>query len=750
MRTNITNPSRRRFIVGSAAAGGGFALGIPFGLTEAAAQGAAGSEINAWVVVKADDTCVVRIARSEMGQGTLTGLAQLVAEELECDWKKIATEHVFPGQNLAHKRVWGEMATGGSRGIRTSQDYVRRGGAAARIMLLQAAADEWKVPVGELKVANGVITHAASQRSVSYGKIATAAAKIEPPDPKSIKLKDPKNWTIAGKPLKRLDTADKLNGNKVYAIDVKLPGMLLAAVKKSPVHGGKLSSYDEAKVSNMPGVKRVVKVHDNAVAVVADTWWRAKTALDALPIVWDEGGNGSQSSATIAERLKEGLTADDAFTDTNNGDALKAIAGAAKKVEAIYSTPFLSHATMEPMNCTAVIKGDKVEVWTATQSAEGSLAAACEEAGVPLANGEVHKLDLGGGFGRRGGTQDYTRQAVAIAKQFPGTPVKLIWSREEDQAHDFYRPISQCKMSAGLDQSGKLVGMHIRVSGQSINAHLNPGAIKEGKDVRQLQGMWKEPGDAQFGYTVPNLQIAFTMRNTRVPVGPGRGVNTNQNGVYLECFMEEVARAAGKDSLEFRRELMSNHPKHLAVLNAAAEKGDWGKPLPAGVHRGIAQFMGYGSYSAATAEVSVGPDGKVKVHRMVLALNCGHAVNPDQIAAQVEGSVVYGLSAALYGEVTVEKGRMVELNFHNYRLLRLAEMPKVETVIVPSHDFWGGGRTDDLRGDARRAQRRLCRNRQTGAEPAAEERQAGVTKVPGRAQARPGPCRPAPRALEGS
>jgi isoquinoline 1-oxidoreductase beta subunit len=690
MRTNIANPSRRRFIVGSAAAGGGLALGIPFAIGEAAAQGAAGSEINAWVVVRPDDTCVVRIARSEMGQGTLTGLAQLVAEELECDWKKVATEHVFPGQNLAHKRIWGEMATGGSRGIRTSQDYVRRGGAAARIMLMQAAADQWKVHASELTVSDGVITHAPSGRKTSYGKVAAAAAKLTPPDPKSIKLKDAKDWKIAGKPLKRLDTADKLNGSKVYAIDVKLPGMLLAAVKKSPVHGGKLSSYDEAKVTGMPGVKGVVKVHDNAVAVVADSWWRAKTALEALPVIWDEGANASQSSATIAERLKEGLTADDAFADTNTGDALKVIVGAPKKVDAVYSTPFLSHATMEPMNCTAVVKGDKVEVWTATQSAEGSLAAACEEAGVPLANGEVHKLDLGGGFGRRGGTQDYTRQAVAIAKQFPGTPVKLIWSREEDQAHDFYRPISQCKMSAGLDESGKLVGLHIRVSGQSINALLNPGAIKEGRDTRQLQGLWKEPGDAQFGYSVPNLRIEYAMRNTHMQVGPWRGVNTNQNGVYLECFIEECARAAGADSLEFRRTMMQSYPKHLGVLNAVAEKADWGKPLPAGVHRGIAQFMGYGSYSAAVAEVSVSPEGKVKVHRMVMGCNCGHVVNPDQVAAQVEGSVAYGLSAALYGEMTVERGRMVELNFDKYRIMRLAEMPKVETVLVPSYDFWGG------------------------------------------------------------
>src|SRR5713101_6314434 len=686
-----TNLSRRKFIVSSAAAGGGLALGLklPFaGSAEAAT--AAGTEVNVWVVVKPDSSCVIRIARSEMGQGTLTGLAQLVAEELECDWKKVATEHVFPGQNLARKRVWGDMATGGSRGIRGSQDYVRRGGAAARIMLLQAAADQWKVPAGELSVADGVITHAASRRSTTYGRVAVAAAKLAPPDPKSIKLKDPKDWKIAGRPIKRLDTAMKLNGSLVYAIDLKLPGMLCAAVKASPVHGGKLASYDEAKVANMPGVRRVVKVNDGAVAVVADTWWRAKTALEALPIVWDEGANAAQSSATIAERLKEGLTANDAFADTQVGDALKTIVGAAKKVEAIYSTPFLAHATMEPNNCTARVTADRAEVWVPTQSAEAALAVTSEESGLPLEKCEVHKHVLGGGFGRRGGTQDYTRQAVAIAKRFPGVPVKLIWTREEDQAHDFYRPISQCKLSAGVDESGKLVGMHIRVSGQSINALLNPAGIKEGKDMRQLQGLWKEPGDAQFGYTVPNLLVEYAMRNTHVPVGPWRGVNTNQNGVYLECFMDEVARAAGKDPLEFRRALMANHPKHLVVLNAAADKAGWGKPLPAGVHRGIAQFMGYASYSAAVAEASVSDKGEVKVLRMVIAIDCGHAVNPGQIAAQVEGSVVYGLSATFYGECTVANGSVAESNFHDYKLLRLAEMPKVETVIVPSYGFWGG------------------------------------------------------------
>ena len=689
--SNAAVLSRREFFVCVAAAGGGLGLGfhLPFGIDPAEAE-EAGTEVNAWVIVRPDDTCVIRIARAEMGQGTLTGLAQLVAEELECDWNKVGTDPITPGRNLARKRVWGDMGTGGSRGIRASQDYVRRGGAVARTMLLQAAANEWNVPVGELTVSDGVISHAASNRTTSYGRVAAAAAKLQPPDAKAITLKDPKNWKIAGKPMKRLDTAPKLNGSKVYAIDVTLPGMVCAAIKDCPVFGGKVASYDQSKIAQLPGVKRVVKVKDNAVAVVADTWWHAKTALEALPIVWSEGDGATQSSATIAEQLKEGLSATSDNGNWQVGDAPKAISEAAKKVEADYSTPFLAHATMEPMNCTAMVSADKAEVWVATQNAEAALAALSEVSGVPLDKCEVHRPDLGGGFGRRGGSQDYVHQAVAIAKELPGTPVKLIWSREEDQAHDFYRPISQFRGTAGLDADGNLVGLHLRVCGQSINAFSNQAAVVGGKDMRQLQGLWQESGDAQFGYTVPHLLIDYVMRNTHVPVGPWRGVNTNQNGVYLECFMDEVARAASKDPLEFRRALMANHPKHLAVLNAAAEKAEWGKPLPSGVHRGIAQFMGYGSYSAAVAEVSVSDQGKLKIHRMVLALNCGHAVNPGQIAAQVEGSVAYGLTAALYGECTVEQGRMTKLNFDTYEIMRLAEMPVVETVIVPSHDFWGG------------------------------------------------------------
>ena len=685
--------SRRDFIVGSAAiAGGGLALGmsVPFGAAHAEGTPAGATQVNLWVAIKPDDTCVIRVARSEMGQGTLTGLAQLVAEELECDWSKVTTQGVTPGENLASKRAWGEMGTGGSRGIRTSEDYVRRGGAAARIMLLQAAADQWNVPVSELSVSKGVITHGPSQRTLRYGEVAAAAGKLTPPDAKSITLKNPKDWTIAGKPLKRLDTADKLDGSKIFAIDLKLPGMLCAAIKDCPVFGGKLKSYDESKILGMPGVKKVVRVKESGVAVVADTWWRAKKALDALPIVWDEGPNATQSSATIAAMLKEGLDATATNGERQNGDAIKAIAEAPRKIEAVYSTPFLAHAPLEMMNCTVKISADRADAWVPTQNLEASLAALSESSGVPLAKCEIHRHDLGGGFGRRGGTQDYVHQAAEIAKAFPDTPVKMIWTREEDQAHDFYRPISQCKLSAGLDASGNLVGLHVRVSGQSINAIANQAAIVNGKDMRQLQGYYDTPGDAQLGYDVPNLLIEYAMRNTHVPVGPWRGVNTNQNAVYMECFMEEVARAAGKDSLEFRRELMKNHPKHLAVLNAVAEKGDWGKPLPAGVHRGIAQFMGYGSYSAAVAEVSVNPQGKLRVHRLVLAVNSGHVVNPGQVEAQAQGSVAFGLTATMYGEMLVENGRMTNLNFDSYEIMRLAEMPKVEVVMVPTYDFWGG------------------------------------------------------------
>jgi isoquinoline 1-oxidoreductase beta subunit len=676
---------RRSFVIGTAAAGAGLALGLKLPFGPEVVRAADGSpEIDAWVVIRPDDTVVVRIARSEMGQGTLTGLAQLVAEELECDWSKVTTEFPTPGQNVARKRVWRDFSTGGSRGIRDSNQYVRQGGATARMMLVQAAANEWKVPVSECSVANSVITHTLSGRTVTYGKVAEAAAKLEPP--KNVPLKDPKDWKIAGKPLPRLDTPDKLIGKTVYGIDVKLPGMLYAAIAACPVFGDKLKSYDESKVRGMPGVKSVMRVEDNAVAVVADSWWRAKKALDALPIVWEESENTKVTSASIGEYLKAGLDAEQAFIGNQAGDVRAAFAGAAKKVEAVYSYPYQNHATMEPMNATALYTADRCEVWCSTQNGEAALAATSEASGLPVAKCDVHKTMLGGGFGRRGRT-DYVRQAVLIAKQMPGTPVKMVWSREEDMTHCAFHPVTQCRMVGAFDANNNLIGLHMRISGQSILASLFPARLQNGKDSVTFQGLNPGGAEAAFGYNIPNLLIDHAMRNPHVQAGFWRGVNTNHNAIYVETFIDELAHAVGQDPLAFRLKYLK--PKHAAVLKAAAEKGGYGTPAPQGVYRGLAQIMGFGSYVAACAEVAV-TNGKLKIHRIVGATDCGHAVNPEQIARQVEGSFVYGLSAMLYGECTVRDGRIEQQNFDTYPVMLIDEMPNVESVVMPSGGFWGG------------------------------------------------------------
>lgn len=682
------SPSRRGFLKTSAGSAAGLvvAFHVPFG--EALAQGEAAPEVNAWVVVRPDDTIVVRIARSEMGQGTLTGLAQLVVEELDGDWSKVTTEYPTPGTNLARKRPWGSFSTGGSQGIRGSQDYVRKGGASARMMLVQAAADEWKVPAAECAAANSVITHTPSGRKTTYGKVAAAAGKLAVPA--DVKLKDPKDWKLAGKRLARLDTVDKTTGAQIYGMDLALPGMLNASIKDCPVFGGKVKSFDPTEVLKRPGVKKVVQVGDSAVAVVADTWWRAKTALDALPIVWDEGPNAKLSSADVAAMLKAGLDANDAVVGHQQGDARAAIGAAVRKVEAVYSYPHQNHATMETMNATVKFTPDRCEVWTPTQNGEAALAAASEASGLSPEKCEVYKIHLGGGFGRRGATHDWVRQAVAIAREMPGIPVKLIWTREEDMLHGRYHPVTQCKLTAGLDAKGEVTGLHMRISGQSILASVLPQNIKDGKDPVVFQGLNAPGPDASIGYTFPALLVDHAMRNPAVPAGFWRGVNLNQNAIYLECFIDEIAHATRQDPLALRRKLMANHPKHLAVLNAVAERAGWGKKPPKGVFRGLAQTMGFGSYVAACAEVSVNKEGKLKIHRIVAATDPGHAVNPQQIEAQVEGSFVYGLSAALYGECTLKDGRMEQDNFSTYQVLRMDEMPKVETIIMPSGGFWGG------------------------------------------------------------
>ncbi|MDR6663193.1 isoquinoline 1-oxidoreductase beta subunit [Tardiphaga robiniae] len=679
--------NRRSFVLGTAAIGSGLALGIPFGGPTAVYAADGTPEVNAWVVIRPDETVVVRIARSEMGQGTLTGLAQLVAEELECDWSKVTTEYPTPGQSVARKRVWGDFSTGGSRGVRTSHDYVRKGGAAARLMLMQAAANEWAAPVSECATSKGVITHVPSGRTITYGKVAEAAAKLQPPA--DVKLKDPKDWTIAGKPLKRLDTVEKTNGKMVYGADIKLPGMLNAAIKDCPVFGGTLKSFDDSKILGMKGVKKVVRVGDSAVAVVADTWWHAKSALEAMPVVWDDGKNASVSSESIAKWLQEGLdAAQPAFVGNKAGDVKAAFAGAAKTVEAVYAYPYQNHATMEPMNATVLYTPEKCEVWTGTQNGEAVFAAAVEASGLPSDKCEVYKIMPGGGFGRRGMT-DYVRQAVAIAKQMPGTPIKLMWSREEDMLHGRYHPITQSKLVGAFDADNNLIGLHMRISGQSILASVRPEGMQNGMDPVTFQGL-NASGEAAIGYTVPNLLIDHSMRNPHVPPGFWRGVNVNQNAIYLESFMDELAHSVGQDPLEFRRKLMTKHPKHLAVLNAVAERIGWTTPAPQGVFRGICQHMGFGSYVAAATEISVTGGNKIKIHRIVAATDPGYAVNPWQIDRQIAGSFVYGLSALFYGECTVKGGRIEQENFDTYQSMTMKEMPKVESILMPSGGFWGG------------------------------------------------------------
>ncbi len=688
---SVGRPTRRGALKAAGIAVLGFAMPREV-LAQGAAPAAAGQtpEINAWVVIHPDDRVVLRMARTEMGQGTRTGLCQMIAEELHCDWSKVSTEYVTPGQSLARNRAWGNFVTAGSQGIRQSQDYVRKGGAAARMMLIQAAAARWGVEAATCTAKDSVVTHTPTGRTLRYGELAAEAARITPPAADSITLKDPRTWTVIGQSVPRLDTADKTTGKQVYGMDLKMPGMLVAVPRRCPVFGGTVASFDAAAVRGMPGVKHVLQVGDSCVAVVADTFWQAKTALDALPITWNRGENASVSSATIDARLTEGLDAAEAFIGNSNGDAKAAIAAAARKVEAVYSYPYQNHAPMEPMNATVVWTAQRCDVWCPTQNGEAALVAAAQAAGLPQTQCDIHRVDLGGGFGRRT-THDWLMDAVLIAKQVPGVPIKTMWTREEDMVQGRYHPVTKAKLVAGLDANGEVTGLHMRISGQSILSFVFPTALQQGRDPVQFQGLNSGGAESAIGYSFPNLLIDHAMRNTHVPPHFWRGVNHNQNAIYLECFLDEVAHATGQDPLAFRRKLMANHPKHRAVLEAVAERIGWGSPLPAGVQgRGIAQQMGFGSYVAAAAEVSVSDRGELKIHRIVAATDPGYAVNPRQIEMQVEGSFVYGLSALLHGACTVKDGAIEQTNFDTYPVLRMDEMPKVETIVMPSGGFWGG------------------------------------------------------------
>jgi isoquinoline 1-oxidoreductase beta subunit len=679
------NIDRRSFLAGTAAVGGGLALGfkIPAGLD--AARAADGSpEINAWIVIQPDDTVIIRYARAEMGQGSYTAVPMMIAEELECDWGKVKVETVEPAENLKRNRIWGDMFATGSRAVRGSQVYVRKAGASAREMLIAAAAQQWNVPAQECHADKSVITHRPSARTVRFGEVAAAAGKLEPP--KEVKLKDAKDWKLAGKPMKRLEVGDKVQGKPIYGIDVRVPNMLYASLIQCPVFKGTLKAVDESKVNGMTGVRKVVKLPD-AVAVVADSWWQAKKAGEALEITWDDGGNGNVSSQTISDFVRAGLTAAEAGVGRKQGDVAEGLAKAVKRVEAEYSTPFQSHATLEPQNCTAHVTGDKAEIWVPTQNAEGSMAAAAQALGISPRNVVVHAMMVGGGFGRRGGAQDFVRFAVLVAKDV-GQPVKVLWTREEDMQHDFYRPVTMAKMTAGLDASGMPVAWRVRLAGGSILMQFRPETIRDGVDKHMQEGFLED-----MPYDVQNYLVDYALRIPHVPVGFWRAVNHNQNAFYKECFIDEMAHAAGQDPYQYRRKLISKHPhakQFLAVLDAAAKKADWGSPPAQNVYRGIALNEGYDTFAAGVIEISLDNSGKLRVHRMVVAIDPGHAVNPLTIEEQTQGSIVWGLTATLYGEITIKGGRVEQSNFQDFQMLRLAEMPKVETIVMPSGGFWGG------------------------------------------------------------
>ena len=675
---------RRRFLVGASATGGlalGFAIAPAPGSTAPLDESAdARADITSWIVIAPDNTVTIRVAHSEMGQGALTGLALLVAEELECDWATVKTEFVSPTENLRLNQLWGDTSTGASRSIASSQKMLRRAGATAREMLIAAAAARWDVAAEECRAGNSTIVHRPSGRSVSFGAVAADAAKMTPPT--DVEVKPPGAWKLAGKPRKRLDVADKVAAKTVYAIDVRLPGMLYAAIAQCPVFGGALKSVDETAVVGMAGVRGVVPMQD-AVAVVADSWWRAKRGVDALRVAWDDRGNAQVSTESIAQAVRAGLAAQDAQVGRADGDAAGAMRNAVTRIEADYAVPFLAHATMEPQTCTAHVKADGVEIWVPTQNPVTALATAALAADVPNDKVTVHRTMLGGGFGRRAPIQEYVRQAVLIAKKFDA-PVKLVWSREEDVAHDLYRPFGMARLAAGLDATGMPVAWTIRLAGPSFVASLVPGFGDNIMDRTFVSGLAEE-----MPYDVPNYRVDYAICATPVPLGVWRAINYTQNAFYKECFIDEMAHAAGIDPYLYRRRLLSKSPKNLAVLDAAAERSGWGSPMPPGVYRGIALNEACGSFCAQVVEASV-IDGSVRVHRVVSALDCGHIVNPLSIEMQMQGAIVYALTAALEGEITIKDGAAEQSNFDTYRMLRLADAPVVESVIVPSGSFWGG------------------------------------------------------------
>ena len=672
--------SRRTFLVTSAAAGGGLLLGFYLPARIEAKAQATSDEIlspNGFVRIRPDGQITLVMPQVEMGQGTYTSMPMLIAEELEVALTELNLEAAPADEKLYTNPLVGFQVTGGSTSVMGFWEPLRRAGATARAMLIEAAATQWNVDAASCHAENGEVISPTGQR-INYGALVDAAAKLPVPD--KVALKDPKDFTLIGTPAKRLDTPDKVNGKAKFGIDAMIPDMKFATVAACPVFGGKLASVDDSKAMAIMGVRQVVRL-DNAVAVVGDHMWSAMQGLAALDIDWDEGPNAKLSTADIVRQM-DVASQNSAVVVKKEGDFRNALTGAAKKVEAVYEVPFLAHAAMEPMNCTVHVRADGCDIWVGNQVVSRAQATAAQVTGLPPEKVQVHNYLLGGGFGRRLEVDGIT-QAVAIAKRVEG-PVKVVWSREEDIQHDFYKPYFFDRISAGLDADGKPIAWHDRITGSSVFARWAPPAFKNGFDSDTIEG-------AEPPYDLPNFLLEYVRYEPPgVTTGNWRGVGPTHNIFVVESFSDELAAAAKKDPVEYRRALLDKSPRMLGVLNLAAEKAGWGSPLPAGVGRGVSVQFAMGTYLSQIAEVEVTKEGEVAVRRVVCAVDCGQIVNPDTIVAQIEGGIIFGISAALWGEITLKDGRVEQQNFNDYRVLRMNEAPAIEVHLVKNGEAPGG------------------------------------------------------------
>ena len=669
--------TRREFIKVSAAVGGGLLIGIQLDGATPAAAAAVDTAFapNVWLTITPDDVVSIRVASSEMGQGVMTALPMLIAEELDADWDKVQAE--FAPVNPAYANpIFRRQQTGGSTAVRGYWTTLREAGAVGRELLLSAAAQTWGVPVEGCRAENGQVSHGDSGRSLRYGALAERAAQLPVPD--AVFLKEPEQFTLLGRAMPRLDIPAKVDGSAGFGMDVTLPGLLTAMVVRCPEFGGKVKMIDDSRTKTIAGVRKVVAI-SGGVAVVADHFWAAQQGRKALEIEWASGPAAQLDSAAITARMAE--LADSGTVGRTEGNAEGVLAEATRRLEAVYEVPYLAHACMEPMNCTADVRADGCDIWVPTQGQTNTHQTAMRLTRLPAEKVRVHTTFLGGGFGRRG-EQDFVIDAIETS-QAVGAPVKVVWTREDDIQHDFYRPATYNRLAAALDDKGIPVAWQHRIAGPSISQRDSRKRETSGEDFSATEGALNLP------YAIPNIRVTYARVNTAVPVGYWRSVASSQNAFITECFLDEVAAAGGKDPYELRRALLREQPRLLGVLELAATKAGWGKPAPAGHFRGIAVAESFRSYVAQVAEVSIA-DGQPRVHRVVCAIDCGMTVNPDTIVAQMESGIVFGLTAALKGEISIANGRVVQSNFHDYPLLRLDECPEIEVYIVPSDAAPGG------------------------------------------------------------